>query len=130
MQGILMIINKKVPLRIRVGITHTIFTCNFVNHLQTLSYFNKDFAPGKNLKYSVKIRKYKMKLNILRCMKNIWQMSPGVITARGNRDVGKTGSMVKGPWGKRHAWEVSHGENSTGIRGMGKVSPGKCACSR
>ena len=52
-------------------------------------------------------------------------MSPGVTTAWGNKDVGKAGSMEKGPWGKRHAWEVSHGEKSTGKTGLGKVSPGK-----
>ena len=52
-------------------------------------------------------------------------MSLGVITARGNRDVGKAGSMEKGPWGKRHAWEVSHEENSTRKTGLRKVSPWK-----
>ena len=52
-------------------------------------------------------------------------MSVGVITPRGNWDVGKAGSMGKGLLGKQHTWEVSHGENSTGKTGLGKVSVGK-----
>ena len=52
-------------------------------------------------------------------------VAPGVITARGNRYVGKAGSMGKGPCGKRHAWEVSHEENSTGKTGLGKSVPGE-----
>ena len=51
-------------------------------------------------------------------------MSPGEVTARGNRDVGKVGFLGKGPWGKRHAWEVSHGKNSTGKTGLGKCPRG------
>ena len=52
-------------------------------------------------------------------------MSSREVTARGNRDAGKAGSMEKLPRGKRHAWEVSHEENSTGKQAWGKVSPGK-----
>ena len=40
-------------------------------------------------------------------------------------DVRKVGFLGKGPRGKRHTWEVSHGENSTGKTGLGKMSPGK-----
>ena len=51
-------------------------------------------------------------------------MSPGVITARGNRDVGKAGSVGKEPWGKRHAWEVSHGGKAQGKQAWGKCPRG------
>ena len=77
----------------------------------------------QNLKQ--KLNKETVQIVLLINSPNIWQMSPGEVTARGNRDVGKVGSLGKGPWGKRHAWEVSHGENSTGKTGLGKMSPRK-----
>ena len=50
-------------------------------------------------------------------LKDIWQMSPGVITAG-----------EKGMWEKRAPWERSHGENGTrGKCHTGKIAHGKRA---
>ena len=51
-------------------------------------------------------------------------MSPGEVTARGNRDVGKVGSLGKGPRGKRHAWKYHMGKIAQGKQTWGKC-PGE-----